>query len=108
MVEAGLITIVSFISPFRAERQFARERFGSDDFLEIFVDTPIELCEQRDPKGLYKKARAGQIAHFTGISSPYEPPEIADLHLKSGTNSTDMIVEQIMLELKARGILFTV
>ncbi len=108
MVEAGLITIVSFISPFKAERQFARERFGSDDFLEIFVDTPIELCEIRDPKGLYKKARAGQIAHFTGISSPYEPPENAELHLKSGTDSTDVIVEQIMAALKVRGVLFTV
>lgn len=107
MVEAGLITIVSFISPFRAERRFARERFGNDDFLEIFVDTPIEICEQRDPKGLYKKARSGQITNFTGISSPYEPPENAELHVKSGVDPAEIIVDQILSALKQRGILFT-
>ncbi|MEQ1719199.1 MAG: sulfate adenylyltransferase subunit CysN [Hyphomicrobium sp.] len=107
MVDAGLITIVSFISPFQAERQFARERFADGDFVEIFIDTPIELCEQRDPKGLYKKARAGEIANFTGINSPYEAPEHADMHLHTDTAAADVLVEQIMQQLTERGILFT-
>ena len=74
MVDAGLIVVVSFISPFAAERQAARERFADDEFIEVFVDTPLEICEARDAKGLYSKARAGEIPNFTGISSPYEPP----------------------------------
>ncbi len=78
------ITLVSFISPFRAERRLARERFEDGEFLEIFVDTPLEICEQRDPKGLYKKARAGEIANFTGISSPYEVPEQPELISMAG------------------------
>ena len=105
MVDAGLITIVSFISPFRAERQFARERFDQGDFLEIFVDTPIEVCEQRDPKGLYKKARTGEIANFTGISSPYEPPSDPEMHLHTDLAAADLIVERIMQELLERGVL---
>jgi bifunctional enzyme CysN/CysC len=104
MVDAGLITLVSFISPFRAERRFARERFDVGEFLEVFVDTPIEICEQRDVKGLYKKARAGQIANFTGISSPYEPPENADIHLAAGTEVVEGLVERIMAELARREI----
>jgi adenylyl-sulfate kinase len=81
MVEAGLIVIVSFISPFRAERQLARSLFAKEEFVEVFIDTPLEECERRDPKGLYAKARAGQLANFTGIDSPYEPPENADMRL---------------------------
>src|ERR1700694_3269528 len=74
MVEAGLITIVASISPFRSERRRARERFPADEFIEVFVDTPLHLCEARDVKGLYRRARTGQIKNFTGVDSPYEPP----------------------------------
>ena len=87
MTEAGLIVIVSFISPFRSERQFARELLGKDEFIEIFVDTPLDECIRRDPKGLYKRAMAGGIRNFTGLQSPYEPPESPELHL--GTIGTD-------------------
>ncbi len=105
MVDAGLITIVSFISPFKAEREFARERFAKSDFLEIFVDTPLDLCESRDPKGLYKKARAGQIENFTGISSPYEAPENPELCLHTGAATPEALVEDILEALIARDIL---
>jgi len=87
--DAGLIVLVSFISPFRAERQLARELAEPGQFFEVFVDTPIELCRARDPKGLYKKADAGKIANFTGISSPYEPPEDAEFHLQTAGISAD-------------------
>ena len=83
MVDAGLIVLVSFISPFRAERQFARSLFGEGEFLEVFVDTPMEECERRDVKGLYAKARSGQLPNFTGIASPYEPPEQPEVHLRT-------------------------
>jgi bifunctional enzyme CysN/CysC len=79
MMDAGLIVMTAFISPFRAERQMARELIGEDNFIEVFVDTPLQVCEQRDPKGLYKKARSGQLPNMTGINSPYEPPQKADL-----------------------------
>lgn len=108
MVDAGLITIVSFISPFRAERQFARERFAEGDFLEIFVDTPIDTCEARDPKGLYKKARAGQLANFTGISSPYEAPDRPEIHVPGGDEPAEAHVERIMQELLHRSVLTAV
>ena len=81
MTDAGLIVLVCAISPFRNERQFARERFGEGEFLEVFVDASLDACEARDTKGLYRKARAGDIKNFTGIDSPYEPPEQADVHL---------------------------
>jgi bifunctional enzyme CysN/CysC len=81
MVDAGLIVLVSFISPFRSERRMAREMFKAGEFIEVFVDTPLEICEQRDIKGLYAKARAGEIPNFTGIDSPYEVPEAAELVL---------------------------
>jgi bifunctional enzyme CysN/CysC len=84
MADAGLIVLVSFISPFRNERRMAREIAGDIDFLEVFVDTPLEVCEARDPKGLYAKARAGQIKNFTGIDSAFEPPERADVVLHGG------------------------
>ncbi len=74
MMDAGLIVMTAFISPFRAEREMARELIGTDNFVEVFVDTPLDVCEQRDPKGLYKKARSGQLPNMTGINSPYEPP----------------------------------
>ncbi len=74
MMDAGLVVMTAFISPFRAEREMARELIGQDNFIEVFVDTPLAVCEQRDPKGLYKKARSGQLANMTGINSPYEAP----------------------------------
>jgi len=83
MNEAGLIVLVSFISPFRSERQMAREMMPEGEFIEIFVDTPISECAKRDPKGLYKRAIAGQIQNFTGISSPYEAPELPEIHLRT-------------------------
>ena len=103
-VDAGLIVMVSFISPFRAERDMARALFAPGEFLEIYVDTPIDVCEQRDPKGLYRKARAGQLKNFTGIDSPYEPPERAELRLAGGGSSPEALVEQILRELARRGM----
>ena len=103
-VDSGLIVLVSFISPFRAERRMARELLPASEFIEIFVDTPIEICEQRDPKGLYKKARAGALKNFTGIDSPYEPPERAEIHLKAGEAAPEALVDTIYRELERRGI----
>ena len=82
-VDAGLIVLVSFISPFRSERRMARELVGGSEFVEVFIDTPLEVCMTRDPKGLYEKAKAGEIKNFTGIDSPYEPPEKAEVILKT-------------------------
>ncbi|SSC66827.1 sulfate adenylyltransferase subunit CysN [Ciceribacter selenitireducens] len=91
MADAGLIVIVSFISPFRSERQLAREMMAKGEFFEVFIDTPIEECARRDPKGLYRKAMSGEIKNFTGISSPYEPPENPELHLRTlGTDPNDL------------------
>jgi bifunctional enzyme CysN/CysC len=101
MVDAGLIVIVSFISPFRSERLMARELFEPGEFTEIFVDAPLAVCEARDPKGLYKKARAGLLPQFTGLDSPYEAPLSPDLHL-SGTGTADMMVDQVMAGLGQR------
>jgi adenylyl-sulfate kinase len=103
--DAGLIVIVSFISPFRAERKLARDLFAEDEFIEIFVDTPIEVCESRDPKGLYRKARAGQLKNFTGIDSPYERPEDAEVHLMNASGTPEDAVDAIIAALKQRGIL---
>ncbi|SCB16453.1 adenylyl-sulfate kinase [Rhizobium hainanense] len=83
MKEAGLIVIVACISPFRSGRQFARDLMEPGELIEIFVDTPLEECIQRDPKGLYKLALSGELHHFTGIDSPYEPPERPELHLRT-------------------------
>ncbi len=104
MVDAGLVTIVSFISPFRAERQFARELFADGEFVEVFVDTPLEVCETRDPKGLYRKARAGEIQNFTGISSAYEPPMEPDCHLQGGEAAPETMAQDVYDLLAARGI----
>lgn len=93
--QAGCITIVSFISPTIAMRQQAREIIGATDFLEIFVDTPLEVCEQRDVKGLYAKARAGEIKDFTGISAPYEAPQSPDLRVRTEKQSVEDSVAQI-------------
>ena len=83
MVEAGLVVIVAFISPFRVGRQMARSLFAQGDFIEVFVDAPLAECGRRDPKGLYAKARRGELKNFTGIDSPYEPPEAPDIHLRT-------------------------
>ena len=96
MLDAGLIVIVSFISPFRAEREMARQVIGADQFREVFVDTPLALAEARDPKGLYAKARKGEIKDFTGISSPYEPPLAPDLRLDTTTLSVDAAASEIL------------
>ena len=96
MVDAGLIVVVSFISPFRSERDMARGLFEDGEFLEIFVDTPLETCEQRDVKGLYSRARQGLLQNFTGIDSPYESPESPDVHLVTAQTTPEQCVEQII------------
>jgi bifunctional enzyme CysN/CysC len=103
MTDAGLIVLVSFISPFRSERRMARERMEEGEFLEVYVNTPIEEAEKRDPKGLYRKARAGQIAHFTGIDSPYEPPESPDLIVNGQDMTPEQAAEAVVAELASRG-----
>ncbi len=105
-VEAGLITLVSFISPFRAEREMARELVAPGEFVEIFVNTPLETCEQRDPKGLYKKARRGELQNFTGLDSPYEPPENPELTLNARTESAGDLADRIIDFMQQRGMLF--
>ena len=99
MVDAGLIVIVSFINPFRSERDFARGLFEPGDFREIFVDAPLEVCAARDPKGLYAKARRGEIRNFTGRDSPYERPEQPDLRLDTGKLSPEECVELVVRSL---------
>ena len=103
MAEAGLLVIVSFISPFRAERRMARELMPEGQFVEIFVDTPFDVCAERDPKGLYAKALRGEIANFTGLDSPYEPPETAELTLDTQEDSADALAERLEAWLSARG-----
>ena len=103
MTDAGLIVLTAFISPFRAERQAARDRFAQGRFLEVFVDAPLDVAEARDPKGLYAKARAGQLANFTGIDSPYERPEAADLVIESATTSAEAAAEAIVAAMRDRG-----
>lgn len=106
---AGIITLTAFVSPYKADRAAVRgmvEKQGvPGDFIEVFVDAPLEVCESRDPKGLYKKARAGEIAHFTGISDPYEPPESPELHLKSAEKSPEVLAAEVVGFLKKSGIL---
>ena len=104
-VDAGLIVLTAFISPFRSERRMARELVGEGEFLEVFVDTPIELCMQRDPKGLYAKAKAGTIKNFTGIDSPYESPEKAELTVRPVDGSPEAHAQAIVLYLREKGYL---
>ena len=101
MLDAGLITLVSFISPFRAERAMARALVAEGEFVEIFVDTPLELAEQRDPKGLYQKARRGELKHFTGIDSPYEAPEHPEIRIDTRADSPQQAAESIVAYLLA-------
>ncbi|MCP4315958.1 MAG: sulfate adenylyltransferase subunit CysN [Hyphomicrobiales bacterium] len=99
MVDAGLVVMTAFISPFRAERRVAREMFAKNEFIEIFVDTPLEVAEQRDPKGLYRKARQGELPNFTGIDSPYEEPENPEFRLESADSTPDRLAEGLLREL---------
>jgi adenylylsulfate kinase len=96
MLEAGVITLTAFISPFRAERAIARSLMPHGDFMEIFCYCPLAVCEQRDVKGLYKKARMGQIENFTGISSPYEEPEKPELRIDTSTHTLEESVQQVI------------
>lgn len=105
MVDAGLIVLSAFISPHRAERQMVRELLPEGEFLEVFVNTSLDECEKRDPKGLYKKARAGEIKHFTGIDSEYQQPVNPEIDLPAGTQSIEVLVEQCLEELKVRSII---
>ena len=102
MTDAGLIVLVSFISPFRAERQMARALMAEDEFIEIHVDTPLDVAEQRDVKGLYRKARAGEIRNFTGIDSPYEPPLNPELRINTVGRSPEDAAEDILRFLATR------
>lgn len=105
-VDAGLIVLVSFISPFRSERRTARELVKPGEFLEVFVDAPIEVCMARDPKGLYKRAQAGEIKHFTGISSPYEAPEHAEIHLETATLSAEDAADRVIEQIRKAGVVY--
>jgi bifunctional enzyme CysN/CysC len=105
MADAGLIVITAFISPFHAERSAARELMEPGEFIEVFVDTPLEVAEQRDPKGLYRKARRGELKNFTGIDSPYEVPQNPDIRVDTTRVSPETAVEQIYDSLISRGFL---
>jgi bifunctional enzyme CysN/CysC len=100
MTDAGLIVVTAFISPFRAERRMVREMLAPGEFIEVFIDTPLAEAEARDVKGLYKKARAGELKNFTGIDSPYEPPEHPDLRIDttafSPEQAADLIIERLI------------
>ena len=103
LADAGLIVITSLISPLRAQRDRARQSVGEGRFLEVYVDVPLDVCESRDPKGLYRKARAGEIPEFTGISSPYEPPLSPEVTLKAADLPVAACVDQILAALRQRG-----
>ncbi len=104
LIEAGIITLTAFISPFRSDREAARNLVPHGDFIEIYCQCPLEKCEERDVKGLYKKARSGQIPHFTGISSPYEEPVAPELVVNTGNNSLEQCVDKVVDLLVSRGI----
>ena len=105
MVDAGLIVLTAFISPFRAERALARSFVADGEFVEVHVDTPLAVAEERDPKGLYKKARRGELANFTGIDSPYEAPDAPELLVDTGAMSAEQAAERVVAELRRRGLL---
>jgi bifunctional enzyme CysN/CysC len=96
MLDAGLIVLAAFISPFRAERRMVREMLGEGEFVEVFVDVPLAVAEERDPKGLYAKARDGRIPNFTGIGSPYEPPEAPEIRIDAAAMSPEAAAEEIV------------
>ena len=101
--EAGVVTLTAFISPYRRDRDAVRASMGGQDFVEIFVDAPIEVCEKRDPKGLYKKARAGEIKGFTGIDDPYEAPTTPELKLDASTKDADTLADEVIAYLTRSG-----
>ena len=103
LCEAGLVTLTAFVSPYRSDRDAVRSSLAAGDFLEVFVDASLEVCESRDPKGLYKKARAGEISNFTGIDAPYEPPKDAELVLDANHHTPDQLAEQVLEMLQQRG-----
>lgn len=96
MVDAGLIVITAFISPFISEREYARQIFADDEFIEVFVDAPLEVCEARDPKGLYKKARSGQLKNFTGIDSEYQKPPNPEIVLESSKKPPEELADYVL------------
>jgi bifunctional enzyme CysN/CysC len=104
MVDAGLVVLVSFISPFRAERRLARDRVADEEFIEVHVDASVDLAESRDPKGLYAKARRGELTNFTGIDSPYEPPETPEVYVDTATMEPDVAADLVIDALRERGI----
>lgn len=103
--EAGIVTLTAFISPYRIDRDRVRETMQPGDFLEVFVDAPLEVCESRDPKGLYKKARAGEIKGFTGIDDPYEAPENPEIVLPTSEKTADELADDVITHLIAKGII---
>jgi adenylylsulfate kinase len=103
LADAGLVTLTAFVSPYRADRDAVRSSLAAGEFLEIFVDAPLEVCEARDPKGLYKKARAGQIRDFTGIDAPYEPPTEPELHLDSAHEPPETLAGRVIAFLDSAG-----
>ena len=105
--QAGVINVTAFISPYRADRDIVREIMDGGDFIEVFVDCELEECEKRDPKGLYKKARAGEIPEFTGISAPYEAPEKPELHINTTGQTPDESTAEILGFLESKGYLNT-
>ena len=105
MVDAGLVVLAAFVSPYQAERDAIRARFAVGEFIEVFVDTPLSECEQRDPKGLYKKARAGEIKHFTGIDDPYEAPEQAEIHLQNHGQAVGRVLNSLLTQLENLGVI---
>lgn len=105
LTEAGLIVLACFISPFRADRRDARAKFAPGEFIEVFLDTPLAVCERRDPKGLYARARQGLIPDFTGISSPFEAPERAELVLQSGYATVSHAADRVLEVLRAQGVI---
>ncbi|MDV5172125.1 adenylyl-sulfate kinase [Photobacterium rosenbergii] len=102
-VDSGLIVLTAFISPFIGDRQLVRELVNNDEFVEVYIDTPLEVCESRDPKGLYKKARAGEIKNFTGIDSAYEAPVSPEVHVKTAELSIEECAEQVVSYLVEKG-----
>ena len=104
-VDSGLIVLTAFISPFKQDRQSVRELVDKGEFIEVFVDTPLSICESRDPKGLYRKARSGKIASFTGISSVYEEPEQAEIHIQTNKVSIDEASQKVIEYLQNKGYL---
>jgi len=103
--QAGVIIITSFISPYRADRARARAACGDHRFFEVHLDVPLDVCEQRDPKGLYERARAGELDDFTGVSAPYEPPESPELRLDTSTLAVDACVDAVFDRLAKEGLI---